>query len=122
MDLEKKTVLPGESLDPSSFFQITELYPTGRVKGVVVFGHFFTGRQIREKLGLRSNWFTVKAEPAGVTFTRKGLWPRRRYVPVRCPGNGCRGPQLPGNPASLLHWWQLMIGTRTLPVLKVRGL
>ncbi|NLY52021.1 MAG: SpoIID/LytB domain-containing protein [Firmicutes bacterium] len=68
----EETVLPGESLDLSSFFQITELYPTGRVKGVVVFGHFFTGRQIREKLGLRSNWFTVKAEPAGVTFTVRG--------------------------------------------------
>jgi|LSQX01.2.fsa_nt_gb stage II sporulation protein D len=63
---------PEESLDLSSFFRITELYPTGRVKQVEALGHFFTGRQIREKLGLRSNWFTAEAAAAGVAFTIKG--------------------------------------------------
>ncbi len=61
-----------KSPDLSSFFRITELYPTGRVKTVEALGHYFTGRQIREKLGLRSNWFSVEAEPTGVTFTVRG--------------------------------------------------
>ncbi|NLY29982.1 MAG: SpoIID/LytB domain-containing protein [Firmicutes bacterium] len=66
------SVHPGEFLDLSGLFRIAELYPTGRVKTVEVLGHFFTGRQIREKLGLRSNWFTVETEKGGVTFTVRG--------------------------------------------------
>ncbi|HHV94691.1 MAG TPA: SpoIID/LytB domain-containing protein [Firmicutes bacterium] len=62
----------GEPLDLSSFFRITEHYPTGRVKTVDALGRTFTGRQIREKLGLRSNWFTAEADPGGVGFTVRG--------------------------------------------------
>ncbi len=32
----------------------------------------FTGREIREKLGLRSNWFTVELAGDGLTFHVKG--------------------------------------------------
>lgn len=56
----------------TALFCITELYPTGRVKTVEVLGHSFTGRQIREKLGLRSNWFTVATSSDGLLFETRG--------------------------------------------------
>jgi stage II sporulation protein D len=65
--------IPTESLlDLTALFCITEHYPTGRVKTVEALGHSFTGRQIREKLGLRSNWFTVATSSDGVLFETKG--------------------------------------------------
>ncbi len=60
------------TFDLNDVLRITELYPTGRVKTVEVLGHGFTGRQIREKLGLRSNWFTVTPAGDGVVFQVKG--------------------------------------------------
>ena len=68
---------PDESLDSEApklagLAQITELYSTGRVRSMEIFGMSFTGREIREKLGLRSNWFTVELAGDGLTFHVKG--------------------------------------------------
>ncbi|NMB10719.1 MAG: SpoIID/LytB domain-containing protein [Firmicutes bacterium] len=60
------------TLDLARLFHITQLYPTGRVKNVEVLGQSFTGRQIREKLGLRSNWFSVIPTRDGIIFEVRG--------------------------------------------------
>ena len=60
------------ALDFAALFQIGEFYPSGRVHTVEVLGHSFTGRQIREKLGLRSNWFTVTPSENGIIFDVRG--------------------------------------------------
>lgn len=41
-------------------FKVVERYPSGRVKTVEVGEHWFSGREIRQRLGLRSTWFTVE--------------------------------------------------------------
>lgn len=54
-----------------SYIQIISYYKSGYVKKVVVDGLTFSGREIREKLGLRSNWFTISVDEY-ITFTTKG--------------------------------------------------
>lgn len=45
---------------------------SNRVSEVVINGHQFTGREIREKLGLRSNDFTIQQKNDHFIFTTKG--------------------------------------------------
>ncbi|NLK07239.1 MAG: stage II sporulation protein D [Firmicutes bacterium] len=51
---------------------ILELYDDGRVKNMEIVGQSLSGRTAREKLGLRSNWFTVDEELTGLIFYVKG--------------------------------------------------
>lgn len=72
---EPKTLgeLPGqEAAELIHLARITETYPTGRVKAMEILGVSFSGREIREKLGLRSNWFTIQVDGAGVVFHIRG--------------------------------------------------
>lgn len=39
-------------------FKVVERYPSGRVKTVEAGGKWFSGREIRQRLALRSTWFT----------------------------------------------------------------
>ncbi|NMB21020.1 MAG: stage II sporulation protein D [Firmicutes bacterium] len=49
-------------LDVSSVknFKVVERYPSGRVKTVEVGEKWFSGREIRQRLSLRSTWFTAE--------------------------------------------------------------
>lgn len=47
-------------------------FPSGRVETVLVGEEPLTGRQLREALGLRSNWFDVHVDGEDVIFTVKG--------------------------------------------------
>ena len=51
---------------------ILHRYPSGRVRTVAVGGQLFTGRQLREALGLRSNWFDVTVLDGRVRFSIRG--------------------------------------------------
>lgn len=46
--------------------------PSGRAEEVIVGGQTFTGRQVREALGLRSNWFDVRVDGNRVIFDVRG--------------------------------------------------
>lgn len=52
----------GEILEVSKVknFKVIERYPSGRVKTVEVGEKWFSGREIRQRLGLRSTWFTAE--------------------------------------------------------------
>lgn len=52
----------GEILEVSKTknFKVVERYPSGRVKTVEVGEKWFSGRDIRQRLGLRSTWFTTE--------------------------------------------------------------
>jgi stage II sporulation protein D len=52
--------------------EILQRYPSGRVQAVAVGGKVFTGRQVREALGLRSNWFDVAVLEGRVRFSIRG--------------------------------------------------
>lgn len=41
-------------------FKVIERYPSGRVKTIEVAENWFSGREIRQRLGLRSTWFTAE--------------------------------------------------------------
>ncbi len=43
-----------------SNFRVIERYPSGRVKTVEVGDSWFSGREVRQHLGLRSTWFTAE--------------------------------------------------------------
>lgn len=47
-------------VDRVSNFKVLERYPSGRVKTVEVGEKWFSGREIRERLSLRSTWFTAE--------------------------------------------------------------
>ncbi|NLV92040.1 MAG: stage II sporulation protein D [Firmicutes bacterium] len=49
-----------------------EAYPNGRTKALVLGEHRFNSRQVRERLGLRSAWFTLEPNPQGVIFHLRG--------------------------------------------------
>lgn len=49
--------------------RIIERYPSGRVKTVSVNGTWFSGRDIRSLLNLRSTWFSITVENATVEFS-----------------------------------------------------
>lgn len=52
--------------------QILSHYPSGRVERVRVGDKVITGRQLREALGLRSNWFEVEDRGDAVRFIVRG--------------------------------------------------
>lgn len=50
-------------------FKVIERYPSGRVKTVEVGEKWFSGREIRQRLGLRSTWFTAEAMGNELVFS-----------------------------------------------------
>lgn len=66
----ESSVVPTEVKNTLAY--ITEVYGDGRVKSMEVLGKTFTGREVREKLGLRSNLFHVGVEEAGLVFHVQG--------------------------------------------------
>lgn len=52
--------------------RVLSRYPSGRVERVSVGGTVLTGRQLREALGLRSNWFDVEDRGDSVRFLVRG--------------------------------------------------
>jgi len=52
--------------------QVLSRTPAGRAETVAVAGRVFTGRQVREALGLRSNWFDVEVDGGDVVFLVRG--------------------------------------------------
>ncbi len=63
-----------QAMDVSSFdgLQVVERYPSGRVKILEVGGKWFSGREVRQRLGLRSTWFTV--EIPHTNSVELGVW------------------------------------------------
>lgn len=49
--------------------RIVERYPSGRVKTVEAGGQWFSGRTVRQKLGLKSTWFSVESIGGQVVFS-----------------------------------------------------
>lgn len=56
----------------SSLIRITRRTPSGRVAEVTVAGRTFSGRQLREALGLSSNWFDIEFQGEMVVFHVRG--------------------------------------------------
>lgn len=52
--------------------QILQRYPSGRVQTVAVGGQVFTGREVREALRLRSNWFDASVMGSCIRFSIRG--------------------------------------------------
>ncbi|NLJ79962.1 MAG: stage II sporulation protein D [Firmicutes bacterium] len=50
-------------------FKIIDRYPSGRVKTVEVGEKWFSGREIRQRLGLRSTWFTAETVGTETVFS-----------------------------------------------------
>lgn len=51
---------------------ITKTTSTGRIKNITINGVNFTGNQVTQKLGLRSNYFEIKQDNDNVIVTTKG--------------------------------------------------
>lgn len=49
--------------------KVVERYPSGRVKTMEAGNQWFSGREIRERLGLRSTWFTVDSNGNNLEFS-----------------------------------------------------
>ncbi len=49
--------------------RVVDRYPSGRVKTMEAGGKWFTGRDVRQRLGLRSSWFTVEVNEQVVDFS-----------------------------------------------------
>lgn len=49
--------------------KVVERYPSGRVKAMEAGGNWFSGRDVRERLGLRSTWFTVNVSGNTIEFS-----------------------------------------------------
>ncbi len=65
----------GERLDAAGerpFIEVLSRFPSGRVASVRVGGRVLTGRELREALGLRSNWFEVELDEAAAHFRVRG--------------------------------------------------
>ncbi|HOB09038.1 MAG: stage II sporulation protein D [Limnochordia bacterium] len=56
-------------LDSLGKVQVLERYPSGRVKTMEAGEKWFSGRDVRQRLGLRSTWFTVHAESDQIHFS-----------------------------------------------------
>lgn len=56
-------------VDRANNFKVLERYPSGRVKTVEVGDKWFSGREIRERLGLRSTWFTAELMGSEMVFS-----------------------------------------------------
>lgn len=65
----------GEILEVSKVknFKVVERYPSGRVKTVEVGEKWFSGREIRQRLGLRSTWFTAEVIGDELVFSVWGF-------------------------------------------------
>ena len=50
-------------------FRVVERYPSGRVKTVEVGDKWYSGREIRQRLGLRSTWFTAEIVQDELVFS-----------------------------------------------------
>ncbi len=61
-----------ESEDTASYVEVLTRFPSGRVALVRVGDRQLTGRQLREALGLRSNWFYVTDMGEKVRFEVRG--------------------------------------------------
>ncbi|HHX01687.1 MAG TPA: stage II sporulation protein D [Firmicutes bacterium] len=48
--------------------QVLERYPSGRVKTMEAGNKWFSGRDVRQRLGLRSTWFTVNVSDDQIQF------------------------------------------------------
>ncbi|MGI6036770.1 MAG: stage II sporulation protein D [Limnochordia bacterium] len=57
---------------PLPKIEVISRYPGGRVRRVAVGNYSFTGREIREKLGLRSNWFDIAVVDGIIRFNLRG--------------------------------------------------
>lgn len=57
----------------STDLRVVERYPSGRVKTVEVGDKWFSGREVRQRLGLRSSWFTVDLLQNDVVFSVWGF-------------------------------------------------
>ena len=51
---------------------VTKTTSTGRIKNITINGVNFTGNQVTQKLGLRSNYFEIKQENDNIIVTTKG--------------------------------------------------
>jgi len=51
---------------------VTKTTSTGRIKNITINGVNFTGNQVTQKLGLRSNYFEIKQDNDNVIVTTKG--------------------------------------------------
>lgn len=49
--------------------QVLERYPSGRVKTLEAGNKWFSGRDVRQRLGLRSSWFTVAVDNDQIQFS-----------------------------------------------------
>lgn len=52
--------------------QVVGRYPSGRVRLLQLNGHYYTGREVREALGLPSSWFEVEAQGSILRFEVRG--------------------------------------------------
>lgn len=52
--------------------EVVSTYPSGRVQWVRLGGRLFSGREVREKLGLPSSWFTVRESGDQLIFDVRG--------------------------------------------------
>lgn len=64
--------LTGLNITGQSTIQILSKTPGGRINTISIDGTIFTGKHLRELLGLRSTDFDIKVENGNVTFTTRG--------------------------------------------------
>jgi len=56
-------------VDDARDIRVVERYPSGRVKTLEAGGKWFSGRTVRQRLGLKSTWFSVEQEGEQVVFS-----------------------------------------------------
>ncbi len=56
-------------IDSAGKIKVIERYPSGRVKTMEAGNRWFSGREVRQRLGLRSSWFTIDLEANRVQFS-----------------------------------------------------
>lgn len=66
------TVAAGEGQAPTLVLEVRTRTAAGRVAELTVAGRTFTGRQVREALGLRSSWFDVELDGDKIIFNVRG--------------------------------------------------
>lgn len=67
-DVSQKTGVAVAATSTSPLVEVLSRYPSGRVEWAQVGEARMTGRQLREKLQLRSSWFDVREESGRVVF------------------------------------------------------
>lgn len=101
-DLEKKLGITLTDL-PESWVRSISYTNGGGVDSISIGGTFFTGVEIRQKLGLRSTAFTVKAEGENLSITTRGYGHR-----VGMSQYGADAMAVEGNTCEeiLMHYYQ----------------